>query len=78
MDNKKLVQKTLGSPLKNSEKENEKKISNKKHDWTTAKYLNILHHYRTQKHFFLILLQKYYHLPILSTLDSSGHFHQKW
>ena len=35
---------------------------------------------RTQKllrHFFLKRLQKYYELPILVTLDKSGHFHQK-
>ena len=77
MDNKKLVKKTLGSPFKNNEKENEKKTSNKKHDWTIEIYLNTLHHYRTKKNFFLITLQKYYQLPILSTLDSPGHLHQK-
>ena len=27
--------------------------------------------------FFLMLLKKYYQLPILGTLDMSGHFHQK-
>ena len=26
---------------------------------------------------FLNILQKYYQLPILGTLDMSGHFHQK-
>ena len=62
-----------------------------KHNWTPIKYLNVLHHNRTQKkltHFFLNL--KYflilfniffinifsYQLPILDSLDMSGHFHQ--
>ena len=50
-------------------------------DWTPIKYLNVLHHNRMQKwlqHFFLNKLQKYYKLPILGTLDITGHFHQKW
>ena len=51
-----------------------------KHDWTPVKYLNVLHHNITQKqlqHFFLNIMQKHYQLPILGTLDMSGHFHQK-
>ena len=45
---------------------NHSKTSNNKHDWTLMKYLNILHHNRTQKQllkrkiFFLNILQKYY------------------
>ena len=52
---------------------------NKKHNWAPVKYLNILHHSRTKKQLqhFLIILQKCYQLPILGTLDMSGHFHQK-
>ena len=41
--------------------------SNKEHDWTPVKYLNVLHHSRTQnplQHFFLNTLQKYYQLLI--------------
>ena len=44
------------------------------------KILEHFDHNRTQKqfqHFFLIILQKYYQLRILGTLDMSGHFHQK-
>ena len=55
----------------------QKQVTNK-HDWTHAKYLNVLYHNRTQKqlqYFFLNILQKHYQLPILGT---SGHFHQKW
>ena len=40
------------------------------------KYLNALHHNKTQKqlpHYFLKILQKYYQIP---TLDMSDHFHQ--
>ena len=46
--------------------------SNNEHVWTTAKYLNVLHHNRTQKqlrHFFLNILQKYYQFPVLGTLN---------
>ena len=49
-------------------------------DWTPVKYLNVLHQNRTKKqlrHFFLNILLKYYQIPILGTLDMSGHFHQK-
>ena len=41
---------------------------------------NVLYHNRTQKQlqcFFLNILEKYYELPILNTLDMSGHFHQE-
>ena len=44
------------------------------------KYLNIFHQNGTQKqlrHFFLNILQKYYQINILGTLDMFGHFHQK-
>ena len=54
--------------------------SNNKHDWTHVKHLDVLHHNRTQKqlqHSFPKVLLKYYQLPILGTLDMSGHFHQK-
>ena len=54
------------------------RTSNKKHDWTPVKYVNILHLNRTQKqlrHFLLDKLPKYYQLP-LNTLDMSGHFHK--
>ena len=54
--------------------------SNNEHDWTPAKYVNVLHHNITQKQlqqFFFDILQKYYQLPILGTLDMSRHFHQK-
>ena len=57
-----------------------KGVSNNQHDWTLVKYLNVLHHNKTQKQlrlFFLNILQKYYQLPILGTLDMSGHFHKK-
>ena len=57
-----------------------KETSNNKPDWTPVKYLIVLHHNRTQKqlqHSFLNMLQKYYQLPILGTLDISGHLHQK-
>ena len=39
------------------------KTSNNKYDWTSIKYLNVLHHNRTQKqlqYFILNILQKYY------------------
>ena len=39
------------------------KTSNNKYDWTPIKYLNVLHHNRTQKqfqYFILNILQKYY------------------
>ena len=42
------------------------KASNNKNDWTPVKY-----------QFFLKILQKYYQLPILGTLDVSDNFHQK-
>ena len=54
--------------------------SNNKHDWTPIKYLNILHHNRTQKqfqYFFLNILHKYYQLPVLRTVDMFCHFYQK-
>ena len=54
--------------------------SNNKHDWTPLKYLNVYYHNRTQKqlwHLFDRILQKYYQLPILGTLDISGHSHWK-
>ena len=54
--------------------------SNNKHYWTPLKYCNVLQLNRTQKqlrHVFLNILQKYYQLHILGTLDTSGHFHQK-
>ena len=50
--------------------------SNNKHGWIPIKYLNGLHHNRTQNQL-QHSLQKYYQLPILGTLDISGHFHQK-
>ena len=66
---------------KNMKKRIEKQQkSNKVYDYKPVKYLNALHHDRTQKqlqHFFLNLLQKYYQLPILGALDMSGHFLQK-
>ena len=41
---------------------NHPKTSNNKHDWTPIKYLNVLHHNRTQKqYFFLNTSQKYYY-----------------
>ena len=46
------------------------------HGWALIKYLNVLHLNRTQKQL-LHSLQKYYQLPILGTLEISGHFHQK-
>ena len=50
--------------------------------WTLEKYLNILHYSWTQKpfwHFFLNILQKYYQIPILGTLDMSGHsLYKRW
>ena len=49
------------------------KTSNNKYDWTPIKYLNVLHHNRTQKQlrqYFLNILQKYYQLPILGTLGT--------
>ena len=61
------------------------KTSINEHDWTplkyldVIKYLDVLHHNRTQKqlrHFFLKILQEYYELPILGTLDMSDHFYQ--
>ena len=58
----------------------DKKKSNNKHDWTPVTYLNDLHYNRKQKqlqHFFLNILQKYYQIPILGTLDMPRHFHQK-
>ena len=54
--------------------------SNNELDWASVKYLNVLHHNRTQKqlqHISLSILQKYYQIHILGTLDMSGHFHQK-
>ena len=48
--------------------------------YTLVKYLNILHHHRTQKQlqqFFLSILQKHHHLHISGILAMSGHFHQK-
>ena len=52
--------------------------SKKEHDWTPIKYLNVLHHNKTQKQlqqFFLNILQKYYQLFVLGILDMSDHFH---
>ena len=43
------------------------------------KYRNIFasqYNKKAVQHFCLNILQKYYQLPILSTLDISGHFHQ--
>ena len=51
--------------------------SNNKYDWTPMMHLNVWHHNRTQKQFpqfFLNILQKYYQLPIVGTLDMYGHF----
>ena len=45
------------------------------HDWTSVKYLSVLYHNRTQKQLqIFFLMQKYYQLPILGTLDIFGHF----
>ena len=55
------------------------KTSNNEHDWTPVKYLNVLHHNRTQSscdNFFLIYC-KNYQFPILVILDMYGHFYQK-
>ena len=44
------------------------------------KYIYVLHRSRTQmqlQQLFLNMLQKYSQIPILGTLDMSGHFHQK-
>ena len=57
----------------------QKQVTNK-HDWTHAKYLNVLYHNRTQKqlqYFFLNILQKYFQLLVSGTLDMSGHLHRK-
>ena len=59
-------------------KQANKQISNNEHEWAPIKCLNALQHSRTQKlfsHFFKIL-QKYYQLPILCTLDVTGHFYK--
>ena len=51
--------------------------------WTwldPARYLNVFHYNRTQRqlqYLFLKILQKYYYLPILGTLDMPGIFHLK-
>ena len=56
--------------MMNANKNSDLRKTNNEHDWTTVKYLNVLHHNRTKKqsqHFFNIL-QKYYQLYILGTL----------
>ena len=52
-----------------------KVTSNNEYDWT-SKISEHLHHNRTDI-VDIKILQKHYQLPILGTLDMSGHFHQK-
>ena len=56
----------------------QKQLCNK-HDCTHVKYLNVLYNNRRQKllQYFFLTIAKYYQLPILGTLDMSGHLHQK-
>ena len=56
----------------------QKQLCNK-HDCNHVKYLNVLYNNRRQKllQYFFLTIAKYYQLPILGTLDMSGHLHQK-
>ena len=54
--------------------------SNKEHNWTSVNiwmFSITIEHKSSCDTFFLNILQKHFQLPILGTLDMSGHFHQK-
>ena len=51
-------------------KKTKNRKSKNKHEWIPIKYMNVLQHKSSSKPFFNIL-QKYYQLPTLGTLDMS-------
>ena len=53
------------------------KIISNKHDWNPVKYLNVLHHNRTQKQLQYFFLNIGKLTSFFGNLDISGYFHQK-